>query len=261
MLVRKAIRVRLMPDAAQAELMERIAGWCRAISNIALDQRRWFARPGRSISYERQAGEIAELKAGFPWFAEAPYHCLHRSPTHLLERERRSGQEYCRLYAIAESNVGKDTSRVLHCNGATIMNVKVLVIILCTVAIAVPASWFDASTVSDFAIALVKNLFVSFVVLTALSSAIGRAADEMETAEVEVKPKKIGARSADMSETNFPTNAAAELLNAAAEGGVTVQGQSVAATPASPMKTPAHGGVLKVRVAKYLHHRVLDIRA
>ena len=79
MLVRKAIRVRLMPDAAQAALMERIAGCCRAISNIALDQRRWFARPGRSISYERQAGEIAALKAELPWFAEAPYHCLQQA--------------------------------------------------------------------------------------------------------------------------------------------------------------------------------------
>ena len=59
--------------------MERIAGCCRAISNIALDQRRWFARPGRSISYEQQAGEIAELKAEFSWFAEAPYHCLQQA--------------------------------------------------------------------------------------------------------------------------------------------------------------------------------------
>jgi putative transposase len=25
---------------------------------------------------ERQAGEIAALAAEFPWFAEAPYHCL-----------------------------------------------------------------------------------------------------------------------------------------------------------------------------------------
>jgi putative transposase len=79
MLVRQAIRVRLLPDAQQAALMDRIAGCCRALSNVALDQRRWFARPGRSISYADQAGEIAALKAEFPWFGEAPYHCLQQS--------------------------------------------------------------------------------------------------------------------------------------------------------------------------------------
>lgn len=79
MLIRQAIRVRLLPDQAQSLLMERIAGCCRAIANAALDQRRWFARPGRSISYASQASEIAELKQDFPWFAEAPYHCLQQA--------------------------------------------------------------------------------------------------------------------------------------------------------------------------------------
>jgi putative transposase len=79
MLVRQAIRVRLLPDAQQLALMERIAGCCRAISNVALDQRRWFARPVRSITYADQAGEIASLKEAFPWFCEVPYHCLQQS--------------------------------------------------------------------------------------------------------------------------------------------------------------------------------------
>lgn len=79
MLKRQSIRVRLLPDAQQIALMERISGCCRAIYNVALDQRRWFARPGRSITYAMQAGEIRELKAQFPWFAEAPYHCLQQA--------------------------------------------------------------------------------------------------------------------------------------------------------------------------------------
>lgn len=79
MLARQAIRIRLLPDAQQCALMERIAGCCRAISNLALDQRRWFARPGRSICYASQAAEIGALKEAFPWFSEAPYHCLQQA--------------------------------------------------------------------------------------------------------------------------------------------------------------------------------------
>jgi len=79
MLIRQAIRLRLLPDAQQLAQMERIAGCCRAIANAALDQRRWFARPGRSISYATQAAEIAELKEAFPWFGQAPYHCLQQA--------------------------------------------------------------------------------------------------------------------------------------------------------------------------------------
>jgi len=79
MLTRQALRIRLLPDRQQSERMERIAGCCRTIANLALDQRRWFARPGRAISYASQAAEIAELKEAFPWFAEAPYHCLQQA--------------------------------------------------------------------------------------------------------------------------------------------------------------------------------------
>ncbi|MBS0306439.1 MAG: transposase [Proteobacteria bacterium] len=79
MLIRQALRVRLLPNTQQAQLMERIAGCCRAIGNVALDQRRWFARPGRSVSYASQAAEISELKAEFRWFGEAPYHCLQQA--------------------------------------------------------------------------------------------------------------------------------------------------------------------------------------
>ncbi|MBC7609588.1 MAG: transposase [Polaromonas sp.] len=79
MLQRQAIRVRLLPDAQQCQLMERIAGSCRVIYNIALDQRRWFARPGRRINYASQASEIGQLKDEFPWFGEVPYHCLQQA--------------------------------------------------------------------------------------------------------------------------------------------------------------------------------------
>ena len=79
MLHRQAIRLRLIPTGDQRMLLERIAGCCRVVYNTALDQRRWFARPGRSISYTRQANELLEFKQEFAWLAEAPHHCLQQA--------------------------------------------------------------------------------------------------------------------------------------------------------------------------------------
>lgn len=79
MLIRQAILMSLLPDVQQTQLCERIAGCCRALSNVALDQRRWFSRPGRSIRYTDQAGELSALKAEFEWLSEAPYHCLQQA--------------------------------------------------------------------------------------------------------------------------------------------------------------------------------------
>jgi putative transposase len=79
MLQRQALRIRLLPTAEQVVQLERIAGCCRALFNVALDQRRWFARPGRSIGYNDQAGELAALKAEFAWLSEAPHHCLQQA--------------------------------------------------------------------------------------------------------------------------------------------------------------------------------------
>lgn len=79
MLTRQAIRVSLRLDARQAQLAERIAGCCRSLYNVALDQRRWFARPGRRIGYVDQAAQLAALKAEFAWFGEAPHHCLQQA--------------------------------------------------------------------------------------------------------------------------------------------------------------------------------------
>lgn len=96
MLTRYAIRIRLLPTAQQREQMERIAGTCRALFNIALDQRRWFARPGRSVSYVRQASELAELKEAFPWFAEAPHHCLQQALVDLETAYKNFWRGQCR---------------------------------------------------------------------------------------------------------------------------------------------------------------------
>lgn len=79
MLQRKAIRIRLLPTEQQREMLERFAGTCRSVYNVALDQRRWFARPGRSIGYKDQSDELRALKEAFPWVAEAPHHCLQQA--------------------------------------------------------------------------------------------------------------------------------------------------------------------------------------
>ncbi len=75
----KSVRVQLDPSLDQLSLIGRFAGCRRAVYNTGLEQRRWFARPGRSIGYQKQAGELAEFKAEFPWLAEAPHHVLQQA--------------------------------------------------------------------------------------------------------------------------------------------------------------------------------------
>jgi putative transposase len=85
MLERKAIRIRLYPDAGQAALFRRTGGCVRLIKNLALEQRRAFARPGRSIGYDAQRAELAALKEAAPFLRDVPHHCLQEA---LVDRER-----------------------------------------------------------------------------------------------------------------------------------------------------------------------------
>lgn len=78
---RKAYRVRIYPTKAQEEAFLRIAGCCRLVYNLALEQRRSFwrqhkARTGRNISWIGQKRELPALKAAAPFLAEVPAHCL-----------------------------------------------------------------------------------------------------------------------------------------------------------------------------------------
>lgn len=83
MLERKAIKMRLYPTLSQEHLFRRTVGLCRLVYNIGLEQRRCFARRGRSIGYAQQAGELADLKAEFPFVGEAPHHCLQQALVNL----------------------------------------------------------------------------------------------------------------------------------------------------------------------------------
>src|SRR5690606_14465195 len=77
----KALRVRLYPTAEQAVAFARIAGCCRLVYNLGLEQRTHFWRQhkrvtGRAISWISQKRELVELKAEAPFLKEVPAHCL-----------------------------------------------------------------------------------------------------------------------------------------------------------------------------------------
>jgi putative transposase len=77
----KAARIRIYPTDAQEQMFRRIAGCCRLLHNLALYQRQNFWRQyrkntGKNIHWMGQKKELPALKSAFPFFAEAPAHCL-----------------------------------------------------------------------------------------------------------------------------------------------------------------------------------------
>ena len=77
----KAFRVRIYPTPQQEVAFARIAGCCRLVYNLGLEQRAGFwrqhrATTGRSISWISQKRELTALKEAAPFLAEAPAHCL-----------------------------------------------------------------------------------------------------------------------------------------------------------------------------------------
>lgn len=84
----QAIKIRIYPDAHQEAVFSRIAGCCRLVYNLGLEQRRdhwrrFKATTGKHVSWYRQKREITDLKAVAPFLAEAPIHCLQQALAHL----------------------------------------------------------------------------------------------------------------------------------------------------------------------------------
>ncbi len=84
MLQRKANTYRLYPDAGQSETLARIAGACRAVYNLALEQRRdWWGKyknqTRKSISFAGQCRELTTLRQEVDWLREAPIHPLQQA--------------------------------------------------------------------------------------------------------------------------------------------------------------------------------------
>ncbi len=63
MITRKANTYRLYPTPEQAQQMAQIAGSCRFVYNLALQQRRDWWKPGRTFNFASQCREITTLRA------------------------------------------------------------------------------------------------------------------------------------------------------------------------------------------------------
>ncbi len=78
MLVRKAYRFRIYPDAAQGLLFRRTIGCCRFVYNLCLDQKvleRQRSNP-RPLSSFDQIKELKNLKREVEWLQEVPHHAI-----------------------------------------------------------------------------------------------------------------------------------------------------------------------------------------
>ena len=81
MKIAQSYRFRIYPTPEQEAAFRRIAGCCRLVYNLGLEQRRdhwrrFLAAQGRHIGYQSQQNELPALKRDFPFLAEVPSHCL-----------------------------------------------------------------------------------------------------------------------------------------------------------------------------------------
>ena len=59
--------------------MARIAGSCRFVYNLALEQRRDWWKPGRTFNSASQCRELTTPRAGVDWLKAAPVHTLQQA--------------------------------------------------------------------------------------------------------------------------------------------------------------------------------------
>ena len=79
MIDRKAVLFRLYPTPEQATQMAQIAGACRFVYNLALEQRRDWYRPGRRFTFASQCREVTQLRAEVAWLKAVPVHTLQQA--------------------------------------------------------------------------------------------------------------------------------------------------------------------------------------
>jgi putative transposase len=76
---RKANTYRLYPTPEQAQQMAQIAGSCRYVFNLALEQRSEWWKPGRTFNFASQCREVTMLRAEVDWLKAAPVHTLQQA--------------------------------------------------------------------------------------------------------------------------------------------------------------------------------------
>src|SRR5258708_3710727 len=69
---RNSFKYKLMPTPAQERALDSVLWHCRTLYNVALEQRRTWWQHGQGISttYYQQAGELPDLKATYPDYAQ-----------------------------------------------------------------------------------------------------------------------------------------------------------------------------------------------
>lgn len=77
MLTGRKYRLDLSPE--QAEQCETFGSVCRAVWNVALEQRREYRRRGSWMNYVPQAAELTEAKREHVWLTAAPSHVLQQT--------------------------------------------------------------------------------------------------------------------------------------------------------------------------------------
>jgi putative transposase len=79
MIERKANVYRLYPTPEQAQQMAQIAGSCRFVYNLALEQRAEWWKPGRKFNFAGQCREVTMLRSEVDWLKAAPVHTLQQA--------------------------------------------------------------------------------------------------------------------------------------------------------------------------------------
>ncbi|QCG93102.1 hypothetical protein E6C67_03940 (plasmid) [Azospirillum sp. TSA2s] len=79
MIDRKAVLFRLYSTPEQAAQMAQVAGACRFVYNLALEQRRDWYRPGRQFNVASQCREVTQLRAEVAWLKACPVHTLQQA--------------------------------------------------------------------------------------------------------------------------------------------------------------------------------------
>ena len=79
MIARKAAMFRLYLTPEQSAQMAQIAGACRFVYNLALEQRRDWWRRGRKFTFASQCRELTELRTEVDWLKACPVHALQQA--------------------------------------------------------------------------------------------------------------------------------------------------------------------------------------